>query len=135
MEKGQIVRRRALNKKCCQGPYGRIIKMERNRVLVEVLDGLNLPPIYIDKNFINVPTQKSIIISNNMYNKLNEKHQMIVSHSVSITWDKLYCNEPEIIRFKSLMQYGELIFEVERYERIWQLNEYVIKIHLKHRIA
>ena len=96
MRKGDIVRKRFAG----NVPIGDYAVVNRSKGSFAEITYVSSPemPLCISKNKLKVMKKASLIISDSLFEKLNEGKTFIISHETSAKWMKVYNMGPDIIR-------------------------------------
>lgn len=106
MEKGQIVRR-VLNDGTPVGPYLLVRGfVNNNHVLTQRCEvGItvkNTDSLYYAKKKLTVCKMTKLVISDPIWNRIEEGRQIAIIHDATPAWQKMQDSEPELVQLRSI---------------------------------
>lgn len=103
MKKGDIVRK-VFAEHIPYGDYGVVNRSKGSFAEITYVSSPEIP-LCISKSRLKVMKKASLIISDELFEKLNKGKTFIISHEMSAKWMKVYDMGPDVIRVYT--QYGK----------------------------
>lgn len=138
MEKGMIIRR-ALNDGTPVGDYMCIDKVTRRTLIVahriscnpDSKKGISL----LQKNHIYIVRVRRLVISDNIWERINTNRQHSIIHDATVAWNRLQDSEAEVVQLRSI-KYSQkvMLFTVDQIADVWYNRQRQIRLDLGYRI-
>ena len=138
MEKGQIVRR-MLNDGTPVGPYMRIVRFTHTHAVTQRIAPYDpdkeSDELYITKNHIYVVKTFKLIISNVIWERINNHRQNSIIHDICPTWNRMNDKEPEVVQIRAFNYPTKvMLFGVDQIVNVWYNRERQLRLDLGERI-
>lgn len=139
MHKGQIIRR-MLNNGTPVGAYMCILRFTNTHVVAQILsrpspDGPEDDELYITKNHVYQVKVCKLVISNNIWERINNGRQNSIIHDLCPTWETMMDKEPDVVQIRAF-NYPQrvMLFRVDQIRYVWYNRERQIRLDLGERI-
>ena len=129
---GAIVRKKLPGGKPI-GPYMQIMHVEHNRVYVDVI-GLDTPNVMLLKRNTHVCTTKSLIVSEEILERLKREFVNNVQHVATTTWMNVLDKEPELIKLYTQPKGYTATFVLENIKYVHFFGEKYVRVYVGKRI-
>ena len=137
MEKGMIVRR-ALNDGTPVGDYMCIDRVTHTHVVAYRIscnpDSKKQISLLLKKH-VYVVRIRRLVISDNIWERINTNRQHSIIHDATVAWNKLQDSEAEVVQLRSV-KYPQkvMLFTVDYIADVWYNRQRQIRLDLGYRI-
>lgn len=133
MKVGDIIRRKCSTDNKPIGPYMRIVHIKDNLVYADTI-GRDEPNILISKKNCHICKHKTLIVSEEVLERLKSGKQIAVSHPMCTTWYNVYLKTPDLIIFRTALKNYKAMFVIENVRSLMSLGKPTIRIVVNYKI-
>lgn len=133
MKIGDIIRRKCSTDGKPIGPYMRIMHIKDNIIYADTI-GADEPNILIAKRNCYVCKHKTLVVSEDILERLKSGKTNAVQHDICKTWHNVYLNTPDLITFRTMLKNYKATFTVENVRTMLSLGKPTIRIILNYKI-
>ena len=133
MKIGDIIRRKCSTDGKPIGPYMRIMAIQGTRVYADTI-GTDEPNVIILKRNCYVCKSRTLIVSEDVLNRLKTGKQILVQHPTCKSWNEVYKNTPDLIIFRTVPKNYKSIFVIENVRTALSLGKPVVRIVVNYKV-